>query len=338
MFGLLINRAYPIGVDIGDDDLKLVQLADNGKGLSLLAGNTEKRPDDVQPGSADWQKWAIEAIHRLTATGEFQGREVTASIPTREVFIDHIRISKGSSGKMEDAVFSKIKQKLPFEPIRKNAMLQYIKTEQDNMLVIAAERKIIDRHLAIYEKANLQIQSIGVWPMALMNCYTRFFGRRKSDIESIVMLASIEENCTNVVICRHKNLLFARSISIGAKQFSDENVVTRLVMELTGCRRHFSSIHRGALIERLIFLSGRAVNRQACATIAKQLELPAQMGDCLAAVHISNPYQLGIDRRTSASSGMTAPGESEPRRSDDRGLLQEQETVNWATAFGLSLF
>ena len=332
MFGLLKNRAYSIGVDIGDDALKLVQLADNGNSVSLIAGCAENLPEDTKPGSAEWQQWAIEAIRQLTAGGEFQGRDVTAAIPAREVFIDHIRISKENSGKMDDTVFSKIKQKLPFEPIRKNTMLQYIKTEQDNMLVMAADRKIVDRHLAIYEKANLHIQSIGVWPMAIVNCYTRFFGRRKSDLDSIVMLACLEENATNVVICRHKNLLFARSISIGANQLNDENVITRLVLELTGCKRHFSSMHRSARIERLIFLSGRAVNRQACTTIAKQLEIPAQMGDCLAAVEISNPFRLGIDRRASAS-GMT----SLAGRPDERRLLPEQEQVNWATAFGLSL-
>lgn len=334
MFGLLNNKAYPIGVDIGDDVLKLVQLASNSKGLytlSLLAGNIENRPEDVEPGSADWQRWTIEAIRRLAGNGEFRGKDVAAAIPVREVFIDHVRISKSNDGKMDDAVFSKIKQKLPFEPIRKNMMLQYIKTDQENVLVMAAERKIIDRHLAIYEKANLHIQSICVWPMALVNCYTQFFGRRKSDLESVVMLACVEDDSTNVVICRHKNLLFARMIPIGESHFSDENAVARLVLEMTGCRRHFNSIHHSARIERLIFLSGRNINKQVCATIAKQLEIPAQMGDCLAAVEIRNPYLLGIDRRTSARSGMKM------LRNSEAGLLPESEQINWATAFGLSL-
>ena len=206
-------------------------------------------------------------------------------------------------------MFSEIKQKLPFEA--DDAMIKCIQTEEDNVLVIAAERKKIDRHLAIYEKANLQIKSIAVWPVALTNSYIKFFGRRKTDIEAIVMLLDIEANCTNVVICRHKNLLFARSIPIGAKQLDGEKMVTRLVLELTACRRHFGSLYRGARIERLIFLSDRAVDRNVCATIAKQLEMPAQIGDCLKAVEIGDPCGSGVDRRGCKFS--------------------------WATAFGLSL-
>ena len=339
MFGFWKNHAYsrvpilqlaakwrPIGVDIGDDSLKLVQLGNNGNGMTLIAGGSENRPDDVKPGSGEWQRWAIETIQRLTMNSDFRGREATAAMPASEVFIDHIRMPKKDNHKLklEDAIFSKIKQKLPFEPVRNNVMIKYISTEDNNTLVMVTERKIIDRHLAIYEKAGLVIKSIGVWPVALTNCYVSFFGMRKSDIEAIVMLICIEANCTNVVICHHKNLLFARSIPIGNKQLADEKVVTRLVLELSACRRQFGSMYQNAQIERLIFLSSNAVDRDVCATIAKQLEMPAQMGDCLAAAKIADPDRLGIPM----DEGAGASAET---------VLEKWGQVNWATAFGLSL-
>jgi Tfp pilus assembly PilM family ATPase len=225
---------------------------------------------------------------------------------------------KINDGKLEDAVFSKIKQKLPFEPVKESTMIKYIPTEEDNVMVMATERKIIDRHLAIYEQANLQIKSIGVWPMAMANCYASFFGRRKSDMETVVMLLDIEPNCANVVISRHKNLLFARSISIGAKHLSDEKTATRLMLELTACRRQFSTMLPNAQIERLIFLSGRAVDKDVCVAIAKQLEMPAQIGDCLTAVEMDGLYQS--------------------RQAVSAGLIDRRDCrINWATAFGLSL-
>jgi len=137
------------------------------------------------------------------------------------------------------------------------------------------------------------------------------------------MLLCIEPTVANVVICRHKNPLFAHSISIGAEQFGDEQAVTRLVLELTGCRRQFSSIYRDVQIERLIFLAGRGIDKEICTAIARQLEIPAQVGDCLAAVKIAESYRLGIDRRTPAAS--------------QAGEVQRQQQVNWATAFGLCL-
>jgi len=322
MFWFLRNGACAIGVDLSNDSLKMAQLANSGKGIRLFAGRIENRPESVQPGSAGWQRWAVEAIREATANGGFRGKEVIAAIPASDVFIDHIKIglpfndgsqnrkaAKTNDQMLPPAVSSKIKQKLPFQ--LDDAMIRYIPTEQDNALVVATDRKIIDRHLAIYEKAGLTIKTISIWPMALLSCYTKFFGRRKADEGAVVMLVDIETSCTNVVICRHNILLYACSIPIGSSGIDDENVLTRLVLELTACRRHFISIHQNARIQRLIFLSGPAVSADIYRTIAKQLEIQAQMGDCMAAVDLANPYRAGIDRRDSH--------------------------VNWAIAFGLSL-
>lgn len=324
MFGFLKNHFFAIGADIGDDSIKLVQLANNGKGISLVAGISENRPADIKPATAGWQRWTIETIRQLTANGDFRGREVIAAIPASEVFIDHLKMPKINDGNLEDVIFSRIKQKLPSESVKENIMIKYIAAEEDNILVMATERKTIDRHLAIYEEANLHIKSIGVWPAAMANCYARFFGRRKSDIEAVVMLLDIEPHCTNVVISRHKGLLFARSISIGAEHLNDEKMATRLMLELTACRRQFSSIFHNAQIERLIFLSGRAADRDVCATIAKQLEMPAQVGDCLAAVEMNgHSHFAGNFKYENGSLGTPI---------DRRGCC-----INWATAFGLSL-
>jgi Tfp pilus assembly PilM family ATPase len=301
-------------VDIGDAAVKMVQLSNNGKGVSLVAGGSKTQPENIKAGTGYWQRWVIEAIREMMTDSKFRGREVVAALPASEVFIDHIRMPKTKDGpppadKLNDAVFAKVKQKLPFES--NNALIKYIPTEESHAVVIAAERQIIDRHLAIYENASLQIKSIAVWPVALTNCYTSFFARRKADLEAVVMLLEIDSDRTNVVVCRHKNLLFAHSVPLGANQFDSNEVVARFVLELNACKRHIGSMYKNAEIERLIFLSSQAKSQNVCASIAKQLEMPAQIGDCLAAVKMEGPSRSGIDRRDC--------------------------TVNWTTAFGLSL-
>ncbi len=304
----------PVGVNMGDDALTMAQLADNGKGITLVAGEYKSLPPDIKAGSVDWQRWAIDTIRQTNSRGQFRGRDVIAAISPAELFIDHIKMpvvneKSRTKDSVDKAVILKIKQKLPFDPA--NALIKYIPAEEDNAVVIAAERKIIDRHLAIYEKAGLAIKSIGVWPIAMAKSYTNFFGRRQADVNTVVYLIDIEPNCTNVVISRHENLLLARSIAVGAGQLDSDEMVARFIMELDACRRHFTSMYRKAHIERIVFLSGRAVEKEICVTIAKRLEMPAQMGDCLAAVQVADPSETGVDRR------------------DGR--------VHWAIAFGLSL-
>jgi len=326
MFGLLKKNTYSIGIDICDDSLRLVQLGNNGNGIHLVAGITEPRPEDIEFGSGNWQRWAIETIRKQISSKNFQGKEVIAGIPTNAVFIDHMKMPKVNQEKIEDAMFSKIKQKLPFEADLDNTMLKYVQSEQENVVIMATERTIIDRHLAIYEKAGTTIKTITVWPSALINCYTAFFGRRKSDLNSIVMLICIEKNCTNVVVCRHKNLLFARSIPIGSAKLLDEAEIDRLVFELTSCKRQLSAILKKTQIERLIFLSSRGADKNICALIAKQMEMPAQIGDPLAAVDVAGSFSSGKNNESNKN-------KAESGNPIDRRNCQ----VNWAVAFGMSL-
>lgn len=296
---------------MGNDCVKLAQLANGTEEAHLIAGRCVNRPADVTAGTARWQRWAIEVMRESTASGQFKSKEVVAALPAGEVFIDHLRWPKKFDGRIEDAIFAKIKQKLPFEPIQKNTLIKYIPAEQDVVIVLATERTVIDRHLAIYERAGLSIKSIGVWPVALAGCYALFFGRRKTDTDAIVLLLDIQPDCTHIVICRHKNPLYAHYVPLGAKQLREESSVGRLVMELTACRREFLSLYKNVQIERLIFLSGLAVDADVYRTIARQLEVQAQMGDCMAAVEIGDPDHFGLERRNG--------------------------TVSWALAFGLSL-
>jgi hypothetical protein len=95
-------------------------------------------------------------------------------------------------------------------------------------------------------------------------------------------------------------------------------------MEITSCKRQFNMMYRNAQIERLIFLSGQAVNKNVCATIARQLEMPAQVGDCLAAVEIAKSCRLS---REVENSKENTGGQIDRRDCPD----------NWAVTFGLSL-
>ncbi len=94
-------------------------------------------------------------------------------------------------------------------------------------------------------------------------------------------------------------------------------------MELTACKRQFGLIYRDAQIERLIFLSGQSGCKDIYAKIAKQLEMPAQMGDCLAAVEIAKSCRLSRDDNSQGDVG--------------NNIDRRDHHLNWAVAFGLSL-
>jgi type IV pilus assembly protein PilM len=103
-----------------------------------------------------------------------------------------------------------------------------------------------------------------------------------------------------------------------AQQTTEQNLhehmgepLQNMADELTQCLRYYESVFRNQSVERAIFVGGQAYDKALCQSLAKRLNLPAQIGDPL----------LRIERSPVA----------------DAALEQRQPQPDWAVAVGLSL-
>jgi type IV pilus assembly protein PilM len=327
MFCEILDRfkspAYPIGVDVDGDTIKMAQLGRSQKGPCIVAGSSQKVPPELVPGSSEWQRWAANSVKKLSSNGIFRGREAITALPADDVYIEQISVPRMSDNRLKEAVLSKVQQKLPFDST--DALVRYVVTSEQvggitnnttlQVLVMVAERIKVERHLAMCEKGGLQVKAVSVWPFAMTNSYAKFFNRRAGDEQVVVMLLETGANSTKVVICRDRELLFARLIPLGAKKLTGEEMIKRLILELLACERFFESISGTGRIGRLIYLSSQVTEkaiRDQLAQLAQRWHIPAQVGDVLGAVQVvKSRYGCGFDRRGCQ--------------------------VNWATVFGLSL-
>jgi type IV pilus assembly protein PilM len=319
MLKLFTKKSYPIGVDLGGDYLRMAQLGFDGDRLILSSAAYADRPQNISPGTPEWQKWAVMALKELSKTSGFKGKSVITALPSEEVFIDQIRLPRLPEKKIAQAASEKVGPKLPFPAAE--AMMKYVPLDsiggnraEIDVLVMATPRKQIARHLAIYENAGVEIRGMSVWPEAMITSFACFFSRRKQESNVINLLINIENHLTNIVICRQKDLLFARAIPIGHDQLRQGEMVQRLTAEIDACTRYFDSVAGGQRIQRLMFFAGKVVEPEICekiADLARKMQIPAQMGDVFSAVEKQPGSDANIDRR------------------DNR--------INWAAAFGLSL-
>jgi type IV pilus assembly protein PilM len=319
MFSVLTKKVCPIGVDLGSSYLRMAQLGSNGHGLYLHGVGYEKRPEDIKPGSSDWQKWAVKTIKRMMRQGGFKGKKAVTALPSRDVFIDQIRIQRMPANKVGDAVIANVRQKLPFDAGK--AMIKHVVAEQTgsqtsemDVLVMAADSITVDHHLAIYENAGLDVQSINVWPFAMTNSFVEFFSRRREEQDKVAMLLDMGTTNSNIVICRNRNLLLARVVSLGFADLEQDEGIQRLISEIDACSRYFECHCGGMHIQRLVFLAAKDVDKRICyklAEMAQRMQIPAQIGDVLTAVDMRSGCHAGIDK---------CDGH-----------------IDWSVAFGLSL-
>ena len=300
---------YSIGVEMAGDHVQLAQLGRKGQQLYLLAGDSMYLPESIEPGSVDWQRWAIKALRSAVQKGMYKGRNVAAVAGAGEVIIKHIKASGVSEKEIDEYIFSKLEHRLKLT--KSDSIIKYIRGNKDNLVVLVSSREKIDRQVAVYEQSGLQVQSVTVWPLALTESYVNFFSRRNSDAQTVAMLIDMEPDRTNVVICRQRDVLFAHSIDGGINDFAEKSKTEKLLSELSVCKDQFYSMYEGTYIQRLLFFSCQLLSPENCLLISRHLQMASHLGDCLGAVEMDKGVSLRIDRR--------------------------QSRYSWATVFGLSL-
>lgn len=305
-FKLGKKTANAMGVDLSPEGLQLIQLANGRKALSLVAMGSRERPVDIEPRTAAWQHWVVDNLRDLVTNEGFTGKWVQAAMAPEDVIIETVKKSKLNDPKLTDVLLSRVNIRVSPDCTQENLIIKSIPVGSDHALVMATDRELINRYLAMFEKSGLEIRAIRTWPEALHQSYLRFFGHTNADHAHAVMLLDIRKDSTNVVMGRETQMLFARSIPVGSVGLDDEAVINRLSLELSSCRKDFQSLYPDQVLSRVIFLSGNAVDSSVYLTVAKQLEVQAQVGDCVAAVE-----------------GPATNGSSHGK--------------SWATAFGLGL-
>ncbi len=217
------------------------------------------------------------------------------------------------------------------------------------VIAICAERKQLEAYLEMALKAKLDVIGVNVEPCAIVECFSRLF-RRDSDTSRAILFVDIGWRSTQVVVSHGSRIVFARNLKRGGQEFDNvtaegmgisldevrdlrrqachqdgkidkadelyaclDPVLDCMSEELTQCLRYYESVFRRRDVERVIFVGGQACDKRLCQTLAKRLNLPAQIGDPMVGIKPS-----------------TNPGSATP-------VDCSRPQPNWAVAIGLSL-
>lgn len=224
---------WPIGVDIGDSGVRMLQLAPTGDGgASVVAAAKIDLPpaqetDHATPrrelGSA-----VIEAIGAMLASGQFYGRRATVTLPRAIAQVKTVRSQPGESddsgaNAMPAATVAREVQSalgidlragkhvchfLPAEPLRRG--------EGREGLAAVANAAEVDRYVAGLHASGLEVGAVDFEPLALLRCVNRF-GRRDRDAREALAVVDLGDRATRVAVGRGGVLSFYKSLSFGGR-------------------------------------------------------------------------------------------------------------------------
>ncbi|CAN5478004.1 hypothetical protein BH10PLA1_BH10PLA1_19160 [soil metagenome] len=213
----------PIGIDFGSDHLRMAQVQLDWADHKLLAAASTDVPSYAQSDFDARLDFFSEAVRELLTRGHFKARRAVLALPASLMYVQHVRLPKRDESKLKDAVRASVKGKLPIET--DGALIRHIIAgdvdggRNQEVIVLAAPREAVDKYLAACSRAKLDVVGMMVEPCALVDCFGHIH-RRKIDASVVSMYIDLGASATRVTIARGQQILFARSIPLGAEEYN----------------------------------------------------------------------------------------------------------------------
>ena len=115
MIRLTTAQLQPIGLDIGFDSIKMLQLEASGGALSVEVAARLPIPAEAR-GSADLRMpVAVDMIRQMFRQNPFHGRRVVATLPREIVHVKNLRLPMMPPNELESAIEFEARTIFPFD-------------------------------------------------------------------------------------------------------------------------------------------------------------------------------------------------------------------------------
>ena len=230
MFKLLSKSEWgPIGLDVGADGVKMLQLSRDGGKLAVLAGARKRLPEAAAQTATDAQArrgFAVQAVREMLSSGDFRGRDVVSCLRADELVIKNVRLPHMPEHELASAVQWECQERFGFEvvPDRVHFInageIRQGNEVQDEVILMAVPEEEIRAHLEMLNQMGLSPLHIDAEPLALFRTYQRFL-RRSADESAVSVIVDMGLASTRVVVARGSTTIFIKSINVNGRQLNE---------------------------------------------------------------------------------------------------------------------
>lgn len=230
MIRLTRSQAQPIGLDIGFDSIKMLQLETIGSGqsqsLAVVAAARQALPDEARSQPQLRMALAVDVIRRMFREGGFHGKRVITSLPREILHIKNLRLPLIPAHELAAAVQYEAKNIFSFDTERahiRHMLAGEVRQGPDvrqEVIVMAAKNDDVDDYLEQLHRAGCIVESLDVEPLALYRSVDRFI-RRREDEQEVHVVVDVGARRSQVVIGKGKEISFLKSIEVGSSQMVD---------------------------------------------------------------------------------------------------------------------
>jgi type IV pilus assembly protein PilM len=214
-----------VGIDISDRSIKVAEVAQHKTGARLrtvcwssLPPNLIRRGIIQDPAALT--EHLRQALTRCSPVSVV-GRDVVVSIPEIQSFVRVVEVPTMSSGEMKEAVQWAVKQHIPFDLDRVYLDWQLLaspaqQSRQQQVLVGAAQREVVDPLLAVIDALKLNIVALELEAQAVVRSLLPLDAQ---DVRGILVV-DLGGTSTNVAFFDQGTMRFTTTVQQGGDDFT----------------------------------------------------------------------------------------------------------------------
>ena len=217
----------PIGLDIGHNSIKMIQLAINGGHISVVAADKIRIDPGINGDGEERKNFIISVIKQMLAGGNFSGRDVVSCLPNGRLKITSLRLAEAETEEIEQVLRKEVSHRFGLDPEKDTVNyiiagnVQQGDEVKNELILFAAKDEIIKNHIGMLEKAGLKPVAIDTVPCALFRSFERLL-RRREDKEQTIVFVDVGSQFTTVVFGRGGEISFVKQIPIGGEKINRE--------------------------------------------------------------------------------------------------------------------
>ena len=222
MIRLTRSQVQPIGIDIGFDSIKMLQLEAVGQSLAVVAAARQQFPEEVRTQPELRMPLAVDMIRKMLRQGGFVGREIVTSLPREIVHVKNLRLPMIPPHELAGAVEFEARNIFTFDTDKAHVdycvageVRQGAEVRQE-LIVLAARNEDVNDFLEQLHRSGAIVASLDVEPFALYRTVERFI-RRREDEADVHVLLDVGARRSQVVIGRGREISFLKPIDIGSR-------------------------------------------------------------------------------------------------------------------------
>jgi type IV pilus assembly protein PilM len=230
MLNLNRQNIQPIGLDIGHDSVKLLQLEVLGEGanrtLAVVAAAKHPLPEEARKNPAQRVELAGDVIAHLLSQNPFVGRDVVATLPRELVHVKNLRLPPIPADELESTVqfealtlFSFDIDQARIEFLPAGEVRQGTEARQE-VIVLGVKNSDIENYLQQLDKCGVVVKALDSEITGLFRTFERFI-RRREDEQDVQMLIDIGARRTQVIIGKGRDVSFYKPVEIGGLHLLD---------------------------------------------------------------------------------------------------------------------